>query len=231
MDDTMKKLQAPFPPEDIEWRVQSCGISNNKPWALVLAYVQARAIQRRLDDVFGWDGWADEYRAVGNNMICRLGVKSDNGWIHKENGASETDIEAFKGGISGAFKRVAASGFGIGRYLYSLTEAYAECSLQKPNDMTGWEKAKTKDKTVVYWKIPQLPAWALPEGYRYPQQPPRQPSQTASSAPPKADNSRTLCADCDKPLSVKEIAWCNDHADKFKGKLLCQGCQKKPDYK
>jgi hypothetical protein len=40
-------------------------------------------------------------------MICRLGVRTEQGWIYKENGASETQVEAFKGGISASFKRVA----------------------------------------------------------------------------------------------------------------------------
>lgn len=162
MSDVMKQLQKPFPAEEIEFRVQSCGISNGNPWAMVLAYVQARAIQRRLDDVFGWDGWTDEYRATDNNMICRLGTRTENGWIYKENGASETQVEAFKGGISAAFKRVAASGYGIGRYLYDLTESFAECSIEKPRNMSGWNKAMTKDKKTIYWKTPTLPSWALP---------------------------------------------------------------------
>lgn len=163
MTNIAKKLQAPFQPEEIEFRVQSCGISNGRAWAMVLAYVQARAIQRRLDDVFGWDGWTDEYRSQNNNMICRLGVRTENGWVYKENGASETQVEAFKGGISAAFKRVAASGYGIGRYLYDLTESFADCQTEKPKNMKGWNKAQTKDRKTVYWKTPQLPEWALPQ--------------------------------------------------------------------
>jgi hypothetical protein len=161
--DIAKELQKPFPAEEIEFRVQSCGISNDKPWAMVLAYVQARAIQRRLDDVFGWDGWTDEYRSQDNNMICRLGVRTEHGWIYKENGASETQVEAFKGGISASFKRVAASGYGIGRYLYNLTESFAECQTDKPRNMSGWNKARTKDGKTIYWKTPILPSWALPQ--------------------------------------------------------------------
>jgi hypothetical protein len=163
MTNISKQLQKPFPQEEIEFRVQSCGISNGKPWAMVIAYVQARAIQRRLDDVFGWDGWTDEYRSQDNNMICRLGVRTEHGWIYKENGASETQVEAFKGGISAAFKRVAASGYGIGRYLYDLTESFAECTLEKPKNMAEWNKAKTKDNKMIYWKTPTLPSWALPK--------------------------------------------------------------------
>lgn len=158
----MKSLQAPFPPQEVEWRVQSCGISNGKPWVLVLAYIKARAIQKRLDDVFGWDNWQEEYRAMGQNVICRLSVRVNGEWISKENGASETNIDPFKGGISGAFKRVAASGFGIGRYLYDLEEGFANCQLDKPANTAGWSKAKTKDNKIIWWQTPDLPKWALP---------------------------------------------------------------------
>lgn len=174
MTNIAEQLQKPFPADEIEFRVQSCGLTKDgKPWAMVLAYVQARAIQRRLDEVFGWDGWTDEYRATDGNMICRLGVRTEHGWIYKENGASETQVEAFKGGISASFKRVAASGYGIGRYLYDLTEAFAECTLEKPRNMSGWNKAMTKDKKTIYWKTPTLPSWALPPNEKRQQEPPK----------------------------------------------------------
>ena len=91
---------------------------------------------------------------VNGNIICRLGVHIDGRWIYKENGASQTDIESFKGGISGAFKRVASSGYGIGRYLYNIESNFAECSLTKKDEFT--EKAKTKDGKFIYWKIPNI---------------------------------------------------------------------------
>ncbi|WP_346891244.1 Rad52/Rad22 family DNA repair protein [Clostridium sp. UBA3887] len=163
--DIQEELRKPFGENEVEWRVQSCGVSNNKPWAMVLCYVQARAIQNRLDYVFGFDGWKVEYRTGSNdsNIICRISVKDSQGeWIYKEDGASESNVEPFKGGISGALKRCASSGYGIGRYLYNLTESFAECSLEKPKDNTGWKKAVTKDKKTIYWKIPKLPTWALP---------------------------------------------------------------------
>lgn len=156
------KLQAPFPSHEIEWRIQQSGVSNKdgRPWAMVLAYVSARAIQRRLDDVFGWDGWNVEYKQLQNGIICRLTVKrEDGGQIFKEDGSPETDIESFKGGISGSLKRVAASGLGIGRYLYYLDSGFAETSLEF---VKGWNKAKAKD-THFWWAPPAMPLWALPE--------------------------------------------------------------------
>lgn len=166
--DISEELKKPFSTQDIEWRVQQAGLKQDgEIYCMVLAYVQARAIQERLDFIFGFDGWSDEYRNGNsdNNIICRLGVKTKDGWIYKENGASETHVEPFKGGISGAFKRVAASGFGIGRYLYNLKTEFAKTS---KTPVKGWNKASYKDKktsqyTNYWWETPILPDWALPE--------------------------------------------------------------------
>lgn len=152
----MEALLKEFDESELEWRPQSQGINGDTAWIIVIPYIQARAIQKRLDEVFGFDGWQDEYRTDKTaNIICRLSVWSEkkNQWISKENGASETHIEAFKGGISSAFKRVAASGYGIGRYLYDLKPVYAECTLNKRND---WNKSKDKSGKTIYWKTPKI---------------------------------------------------------------------------
>jgi hypothetical protein len=151
----IEKLNQHFDESEIEWRPQSQGVNGDKAWIVVIPYIQARAIQKRLDDVFGFDGWQVEYRTDNtSNIICRLSVKTENGWIFKEDGATETHIEAFKGGISSALKRVAASGYGIGRYLYDLKPQYADCTLTKRAD---WNKSKdTKTQKIIYWKTPKL---------------------------------------------------------------------------
>lgn len=156
----IQKLRKPFNENELEWRPQSQGINGDNPWILVIPYVQARAIQNRLDDVFGFGGWQVEYRDKTTNIICRISAKVDGEWIYKEDGASETHIEAFKGGISSALKRCASSGFGIGRYLYDLKPVYAECTLAKRAD---WNKSKVKIKEngkdkdiVIYWKTPKI---------------------------------------------------------------------------
>ena len=130
----LSRLKAEFNDSELEWKPQQTGISKDgKPWAKVLCYVSARAIQDRLDEVFGVTGWKDEYRFEAHGTMCKLSVydKDNNQWISKENGSQETDIESFKGGISSAFKRVAASGFGIGRYLYNLDTVFATTDLNK----------------------------------------------------------------------------------------------------
>lgn len=158
------RLKAYFPENELEWRVQQAGkTASGKPYAMVLCYVQARAIENRLDEVVGFENWQNEIRVEGENIIARLGLRIGGDWVWKENGASQTDIEAFKGGISGAIKRVASSGFGIGRYLYELPATFAECSLNK---MDGWNAAKLKTGERYWWETPRMPAEFLPKADR-----------------------------------------------------------------
>ena len=50
MSDLLKKLREPFRKEELEFRVGAT--NNDKSMGLALAYVQARAIQNRLDELF-----------------------------------------------------------------------------------------------------------------------------------------------------------------------------------
>ncbi len=77
-----KGLSAPFPSTDIEFRV--CRVSQRTKKANVLAYITARGIMRRLDEVFGIDGWRDEYEVLDSGVKCRLSVRLDDAWITKE---------------------------------------------------------------------------------------------------------------------------------------------------
>jgi len=112
----LEKLKEKFADDDLEFRI---GATNkDKTMGLALAYVQARAIQTRLDEVVGVDKWKVSYREVTGGFICTLSIFINGKWISKEDGSNTTEFESIKGGISSAFKRVASSGFGIGRYLY-----------------------------------------------------------------------------------------------------------------
>lgn len=154
------KLKAPFPESDVQWRISRCGVSNGKPWARVLAYIDARAIQDRLDEVFGFAGWSIEYEHTGGGVMCGISARiyQPEPWVIKWDGADATDIEPFKGGISSAMKR-AASAWGIGRYLYNLEEAFAEVSKER---VDGAHYHKDGKGNEFYWKPPKLPRWALP---------------------------------------------------------------------
>ena len=171
----MDDLRAPFPESSIEWKVQTCGVSGNGPWAMVCAYVDARSLQDRLDLIFGPLGWQTTYREASGGseagFLCSLSVHVEGrGWVSKEDGAPSTDIEPLKGGISSAFKRVCSSGFGIGRYLYGLETNFADCQpdpkepeRKKKAKAAGYTKAKTKKGEYFWWKAPKMPEWALPK--------------------------------------------------------------------
>lgn len=117
----VENLLKPFYAEDLEWKVQIFSPRDRKTAtrALVVPYVDARAIMTRLDSAFGFFGWEDYYSTgPEGGYKCSLTVQLPDGTkVTREDGAQETDIEAIKGGFSSAFKRVAVK-FGIGRYLY-----------------------------------------------------------------------------------------------------------------
>lgn len=170
MDNIALALQAPFDPFDIEWRSQQAGAKNNKPWAMVLAYVTNRAIMTRLDEVFGPLGWQNEYRDIngGKGVECGISVynATTNQWVTKWDAADTTQVEATKGGRSGSMKRAAVQ-WGIGRYLYNLEATFATCAAGNlPNNARA---VKTKFKgngcpdVYGYFLVPALPDWAMPQ--------------------------------------------------------------------
>lgn len=109
------KLTAPFPVEQIHWRVGR--LTQKKDKATALAYLDARDVMERLDLAVGPSGWQCRYPFPG---CCEIGIHSESqGWLWKANGADESDIEGVKGQFSGAFKRAAVL-WGIGRYLYDM---------------------------------------------------------------------------------------------------------------
>ena len=140
MSDLLKKLREPFRKEELEFRVGAT--NNDKSMGLALAYVQARAIQNRLDELFGVDGWTVSYKEISAGFICSLSIKINDRWVTKEDGAGMTEYESVKGGISNSFKRVASSGFGIGRYLY--------------NAKKNWYPIRQQGKGYIFTETPVL---------------------------------------------------------------------------
>lgn len=138
------RLKEPFDPKAIHWRAGATNAkkNNGKPTkAIALAYVNARDVMKRFDDVCG-DHWQVEYPFDG---CCRIGVKVGDEWVWRSNGAGETDVEGEKGKFSDAFKRAAVL-WGVGRYLYYLPNVWCDLDQYK-NIVTP----------------PKLPNWALPK--------------------------------------------------------------------
>jgi len=158
MNDVLKKkmvaLRRPFRESEIEWRIQSAKIGQNGPTGRVLAYINNRAIQYRLDEVFPFQWQSDIKELSDGGFLCGIGVKIDDEWVWKWDGAQRSDIEGTKGGISGAMKRAGAL-WGIGRYLYYLDTGWANFTVN------GKYSAKINN-TYYTWDPPALPQWALP---------------------------------------------------------------------
>ena len=140
MKEISEKLKEKFSESDIEYRV---GATNtDRTMGLALAYVSARAIQSRLDEVLGMENWKVSYREIQGGFLCTLSIRINDEWIEKEDGASVTEFESIKGGISNSFKRVASSGFGIGRYLY--------------NARNSWYPIKKQGNGYIFAETPKL---------------------------------------------------------------------------
>lgn len=140
MSELLALLKEPFPARDIHWRVGAT--SKDKSKGIALAYLNARDVMKRLDDVAGMENWQTRYPFAG---CCELSIKVGDEWITKSNGAGETQVEGEKGQASDAFKRAAVL-FGVGRYLYYLPTQWVEL-----------------DQYRKITKTPNLPSWALPK--------------------------------------------------------------------
>lgn len=137
-----EQLKEPFDPKIIHWRVGAT--TQDKSKGIALAYVNARDVMKRFDEVCG-DSWQVEYPFEG---CCRIGIKIDSEWLWRSNGAGETQVEGEKGRYSDAFKRAAVL-WGPARYLYYL-----------PNE---WVPIKSQGRSHVIVTPPTLPPWALPK--------------------------------------------------------------------
>ena len=125
-EEIIKGLREPFNSKDVEWKIQVT--TQDKARGMAVTYLDARAVQRRLDEVVGPFNWKNVYSLWHNNsQICGISIfnAERNEWVTKFDGAENSDIEPIKGGLSDSFKR-AASAWGIGRYLYELDGIWVE---------------------------------------------------------------------------------------------------------
>lgn len=119
----LQALRAPFRADQIYWRIGAT--TADKSRGMALAYIDARAVMDRLDEVCGPENWQKRYSHADAKTICEIGIKIGNEWVWKADGAGDTDHEAAKGALSDAFKRAGVV-WGIGRYLYDLSSPWVE---------------------------------------------------------------------------------------------------------
>lgn len=140
----LSQLKNPFEPRLVKWRTGGGGKS--------LAYIDARDVMKRLDDVVGVGRWSDKYIAVDGGFICELSIKIGDVWVTKSNGANNTKVEPIKGGISSALKRAAVN-WGVGRYLY-----YLDPNKFTANNVANWPKWAIPGATEKWLDVAELEA-------------------------------------------------------------------------
>jgi hypothetical protein len=165
-------------------------------WAIVVPYVQARAIMQRLDAVCGAANWQCRYDETSRGFLGALSIRPDpedapHEWITKSDGADLTDIEPTKGGISGALKRAGVL-WGIGRYLYDFPQPmFATIVAERTPGAHRNKLPQDKGGDAFWWTPPEVPEWALPEGYVQPKAPPA-PAPQAQPEAAQQDNPEHL---------------------------------------
>lgn len=138
-----QQLRAPFLPSDMDFRIQSIHERDGKKQAIVVAYIDARAVQDRLDDVVGPENWSFDWEplvtgngtvtvAKGTLTICGVS-KSDVGDAGK--------TEPTKASVSDALKRAAVM-WGIGRYIYALDVMFTGVEMRGKNEIIPAEDLK-----------------------------------------------------------------------------------------
>jgi hypothetical protein len=137
-DAVLTELVQPFAPEAVEFKAGA--VTQDKARALALAYVDSRVYQARLDAVA--PDWRNEYtreyagervivtcaltvagvtrQAIGESM--QASARADGSTVIEENAATSAEAQAFKR---------ACSAFGLGRYLYSVPQVWAEYDAQR----------------------------------------------------------------------------------------------------
>lgn len=209
-----QQLAAPFPPDELEWRLAQSGVKNDKVWARALTYITSRALMDRFDEVFGPGNWQDKYVIQEGATVCSIGVKDpETGeWIWKTDGTGElqktdglSESDAKKGDFSNAFKRTGVK-WGASRYLYWLEDSFVDVFGDKRGKLRGSAKGEDGKKVSFTWNPPKLPDWALPGGTGRPHktgkaperdpytkdmfedQAPPAPSQTPPASPPPTED-------------------------------------------
>src|SRR5579862_7567985 len=103
----LKALSAPFAADDVRWKAQA--VKGDR--ALAVAYIDARAVMDRLDEVCGLC-WSDAYDVLpSGSVVCRLQVTLDGQTIVKTDVGSPSeqpdDGDKMKAAFSDALKRAA----------------------------------------------------------------------------------------------------------------------------
>ncbi len=152
------KLEEPFDPSEIKWRVTHTTQDGRR--GAVIAFADPRAYTDRLNQIFTPTGWTRSYAVTTVSAVSRmkrdkmiqtgkvlvtctltihgLGCHSGSGeeFADEPNAMTKSEAQAFKR---------AATCFGLGRYLYNFAEMWVPLNEHRQP-----------------LQVPTLPKWALP---------------------------------------------------------------------
>jgi hypothetical protein len=128
---------APHVPLDqVEWRVDSKPTDSTAKFSRCryVPYVNARIVQRLLDEWVGPFGWSDEYQpdtlAGQSGLWCYLTING----VTKRDFGVPSNMEAAKGLVSDAFKRAACLKWGVAWNVYDLPTLWGPCKVSVKNN-------------------------------------------------------------------------------------------------
>ena len=102
----------------------------------------------------GIDGWQNEFRPRkdGKAQLCGISIyfHEQKQWLTKWDGADDSDIESVKGGLSDSMKRAAVE-WGIGRYLYGMTQVWVSIEQRGKGFVIVDAERQKLDQTHEKW--------------------------------------------------------------------------------
>ena len=149
----LRELRRPFTDDEIYWRAQRVTKRGQGGGAMILAYLNARSVMDRFDNVVGPHNWQTKIIVSGNKNLAGIGVRVNGDWVWKWDGAGDTAVEAEKGGISDSIKRAAVQWW-LGRHLYELGDNWVDVVEHKPSaPKSRLVRINDKRKGVVGWAV------------------------------------------------------------------------------
>lgn len=189
------ELAEPFAVESVKFKPQA--VKNNR--CMAIAYIDARLVEDRLDEVVGVDGWKDDYTFLPDgNVMCLLSVRFGEEWVQKCDVGGPSDQpdggDRLKAAFSDALKRAAVK-FGIGRYLYRIPNVWVDYDPQRKQIVTR----------------PQLPAFAVPkrkvEPKVYDDPEPEPPGVPPPPPPPVQPKSKSGLTTEQQAVVTEKVTW------------------------
>lgn len=200
-------LAAKFNPDELGWLPRQIvkRVNGNRAdfSAMAIAYINAKQVEDRLDEVVGPLNWKDSYTILDNGCVtCRLSIRIDGEWITKEDVGDESQQEnqgdRTKSAFSDAIKRVAVK-WGIGRYLGKIPPIWVPCEVSNPGD------SKFRIKKFIVHPTSKLPKEFAPDGWE-PKFSDPSPNAAPDSAPTPSTGGGNPPAQASKPAPAQQSA-------------------------